>query len=42
MNVISDLDIGSLVLNGFYIGVVVTFSVGFLAYGLNYALKLFK
>lgn len=39
---ISDLDIADLLLTGFYFGVLVSFSIGLVGYGINYALKFFK
>lgn len=39
---IKDLNISNLIMEGFYVGVLITFSVGFVAYGIRYALKLFR
>lgn len=42
LNLLSDLVINELFMQGFYVGLFVTFAVGMLAYGINYALKLFN
>lgn len=39
---VENIDFRSLILQGFYIGVVITFTIGFIAQGINYCLKLFK
>lgn len=37
---ISDINITGLILSGFYKGIIISLSVGFIAQGLNYCLKL--